>query len=275
MRGRVRYFHNRSVGKTTSGYGIATTTDTAPSRSLVDLLGESRAEVVRRCKDVGDATVSELADHLGISEAATRKHVDRLAEDGLLTSRTVKQGRGRPVARWSLTDAALELFPRRTDELATELLDFLADRGRTELGAFLRWRQERQVAAYARRIDGEDVAERIAQLADALSADGYRAEAVPDGDGFVLRQTHCAIEDVAREQPLLCAHEAAAFGRLLGEGVRVTRRETLAKGDGACVCHVQLREPLPNALPVIPVDSPTTSCCEPAPPTSPTTTEDA
>lgn len=233
---------------------------------------------MHRCKDVGDATVAELAEHLGISEAATRKHVDRLADDGLLTSRTVNQGRGRPVARWSLTDASLELFPRRTDELASELLDFLADRGREELGAFLRWRQQRQVAEYEQYIDADDVAERLEQLADALSADGYRAEMASDGDGFVLRQTHCTIEDVARGQPLLCAHEAAAFGRLLGDDVRVTRRETLAKGDGACVCHVQLRAPVANALPVLPVASPTTSCCGDAPgvtaPTPPSTHND-
>lgn len=218
---------------------------------------------MRHCKDVGDASVAELAELLGISEAATRRHVDRLAEDGLLESRTVRQGRGRPAARWSLTEAARGLFPRRTGDLAQQLLTFLADSGREELGEFLRWRQERQVASYEARIDAEDVGDRLRQLAEALSADGYRAAIAPDGDGFVLRQTHCAIEDVAREQPLLCAHEAAAFGRLLGDEVRVTRRETLARGDGACVCHVQVREPLPNALPVVPVASPTTSCTHP------------
>lgn len=241
-------------------------------RSLVDLLGEQRATIAQVLRDRGSTSVSELAAHLGISDVATRRHVDRLAEDDLVDSETVNTGRGRPVAQWSLTERGLGLFPTRYDELAHQLLDFLADNGREELGRFLRWRQERQVAAYADEVDAEDLADRVQQLAELLTRDGYRAEADSDGDGFTLRQQHCTIADVAAEQPLLCAHEAAAFGRLLGEDVRVTRRETIAKGDGACVCHVQLREPKPNALPVIPVDSPTTSCCDgPAPAASTST----
>lgn len=228
----------------------------------MDLLGETRAAIVQHLRDAGDASVGELAEYLDISDVATRRHVDRLAEDGLVDSRTVNPGRGRPVARWSLTGRGLELFPSRYDELAHQLLDFLADSGREQLGAFLRWRQEQQVATYADDIDGEDLPRRVEQLAELLTRDGYRAEVEPDGDGFTLRQQHCTIADVAADQPLLCAHEAAAFGRLLGDEVRVTRRETIAKGDGACVCHVQVREPVTNALPVIPVGSPTTSCCD-------------
>lgn len=228
----------------------------------MDLLGETRASIVQHLRDVGDASVAELAEHLDISDVATRRHVEKLAEDGLLDSETVNPGRGRPVARWSLTERGLGLFPSRYDELAHQLLDFLADTGREQLGAFLRWRQERQVEAYAADVDAEDLPGRMEQLAELLTRDGYRAEVEAAGDGFTLRQQHCTIADVAADQPLLCAHEAAAFGRLLGGEVRVTRRETIAKGDGACVCHVQVREPVTNALPVIPVNSPTTSCCD-------------
>ena len=239
----------------------------------MDLLGEQRATIVQHLRDTGEATVSELADHLGISDVATRRHVDRLAEEELVGSRTVNPGRGRPVAQWSLTDHAQELFPSRYDEVAHQLLDYLEAAGREELGAFLRWRQEQQVAAYADEVDADDVRGRLEQLADALSRDGYRAEVEADGESLILRQQHCTIARLAADQPLLCAHEAAAFGRLLGDDVRVTRRETIARGDGACVCHVQLRDPVPNTLPVISVDSPTTSCSSPA--SRPTTTEDA
>lgn len=247
---------------------IASVEASTAERSLVDLLGESRAAVVRYLKGVTDASVLELAGQLGISEVATRRHVDRLADDGLIASITVNTGRGRPVARWSLTDAALDLFPQRYDVMAGELLDFLSDAGRDQLGEFLRWRQDRQVDAYADKVDdAAAVGDRLVQLAEALSADGYRAEVQPDGDGFTLRQSHCTIEKVARDQPLVCGHEAAAFGRLLGEDVRVTRRETIAKGDGACVCHVQVRQstaPTRTTLPVVANVSPTTSCCTPA-----------
>lgn len=233
-----------------------TTDATTRSRSLVDLLGEQRAAIVQWLRDAATATVAELSAHLGISEVATRRHVDRLAADGLIAAETVNRGRGRPVATWSLTDRGKRLFPTRYAELANELLDYLAEVDRAQLGAFLRWRQERQVAGYAEVVDADDVRDRLEQLADALSVDGYRATVDEDGDGFTLRQTHCAIEDVARDHQLVCAHEAAAFGRLLGDEVRVSRRETIAKGHAACVCHVQLREPQDDTLPVVADTSP-------------------
>jgi predicted ArsR family transcriptional regulator len=226
----------------------------------VDLLGEQRAAVVRHVKDVGDATVPELAELLSLSEVATRRHVDRLADDGLLSAEIDRSGRGRPVKRWALTRDGDALFPHHYAEVAHDLLAFLARDGRAELGEFLRWRQEQQVAQLRDHVDAEELRERLEQLAGALSAAGYRADVEPDGEGFTLRQSHCTIADVARDEPLLCAHEAAAFGRVLGEDVRVTRRETMATGDTACVCHVTVREPISGALPVLPVDSPTTSC---------------
>jgi predicted ArsR family transcriptional regulator len=267
-------FPNRYVGEAQSPRApkepdITTAEPRTTEGSLVGLLGASRAAVVRHLKDAPGATVAELATHLAVSEVAARRHVDRLATDGLISSETDNRGRGRPVARWSLTGAADDLFPQRYDEVANELLGFLADSGRTELGEFLRWRQERQVASYTATVDADDISSRVHQLAEALSADGYRADVQTDGQGFTLRQQHCTIEKVARENPLLCGHEAAAFGRLLGDDVRVTRRETIANGDGACVCHVQVRESHPNALPVIAVSSPTTSCCDTTPTQAP------
>lgn len=229
----------------------------------MDLLGEQRARVVRHLKDVGDATVPELSEVLGLSEVATRRHVDRLAEEALVVAERVNTGRGRPVNRWSLTDAGQRLFPHTYDQVARELLAFLTRDGRGELGEFLRWRQDRQVARLGDAVTADDLPTRVRQLADALSDAGYRAEVDDHGDGVVLRQTHCTIADVAAEEPLLCAHEAAAFGRVLGDDVRVTRRETIATGDAACVCHVSPRRPIEGALPVLPVDSPTTSCAAP------------
>jgi len=244
-------------------------TDVRPaSRSLVDLLGEQRATVVRHVKDHGAATVPELAGLLDISEVATRRHVDRLAEDGLLSATRHNTGRGRPVNRWSLTPDGEALFPQRHDEVAAELLAFLSRDGRTELGEFLRWRQQRQFERLSASVTADDLEQRLEQLAGALSDAGYRAEVLPEGEGFELRQSHCTIASVARDEPLLCAHEAAAFGRVLGDEVRVTRRETIASGDGACVCHVTPRTPVEGALPVLPVDSPTTSCCPDTPGTA-------
>lgn len=225
------------------------------ARSLVSLLGEQRAQIVQLLRRHGDASVAELAAHLGISEVATRRHLGLLEDEGLVAARTVKQPRGRPPARYHLTDAASRLFPQRYDRLASEVLDFLADEhGREGLHAFLRWRLEREVAGLREAVTADDLHSRLQQLAAALSDAGFEASVTPDGEGFTLIQDHCAIEDVAREHPEVCAFEAATFSQVLGRDVTLSRRQTLAGGSRACVCCVA---PISHDRPATPAGSTT------------------
>ena len=218
-------------------------TATSPARasdSLVRLLGRTRAEIVAALREDGARTVAQLADHLGISEVATRRHLTVLEDEGFVTSRTVKQeGRGRPAACFELTEDAEALFPHRYDRLASEVLDFLTEEhGRDGVRAFLRWRLARETAELAEAVTAEDLHDRLGQLADALSDAGFAATVEPSQDGYRLVQHHCTIADIAKEHPEVCAYEAAAFSRALGGDVTLSRRETLATGASACVCSV-------------------------------------
>jgi predicted ArsR family transcriptional regulator len=56
-----------------------------------------------------------------------------------------------------------------------------------------------------------------------------------------LRQDHCAIKAVAEEHPELCAYEASTFRKLLG--AKLSRRQTIAGGADACICHIT---PIPD-----------------------------
>lgn len=212
-------------------------------RSLVTLLGQQRAAIVLELRRGDDASVADLADHLGISEVATRRHLGVLVDEGLVEARTIASGqRGRPAARYQLTAAASRLFPHRYDRLAQEVLAFLADEhGREGLRAFLRWRVQREVSGLREAVTADDLSERLEQLAAALSEAGFEASVTPDGEGFTLTQDHCAIFDVAKEHPEICAYEAATFSQVLGRDVTLSRRETMANGSKACVCCVAPR----------------------------------
>jgi predicted ArsR family transcriptional regulator len=215
------------------------TATASATRSLVPLLGEQRAAIVELLRRDGEAGVAQLAGHLGISEVATRRHLGVLEDEGLVAARTVRQPRGRPAARYTLTEEAGRLFPQRYDRFAAEALDFLADQqGRDGLRAFLRWRLEREVAGLSEAVTAPDLPGRLEQLADALSAAGFAASVSAEGDRFTLTQEHCALEEVAREHPELCAYEAATFSKVLGQDVRLSRRETLTAGSRACVCSI-------------------------------------
>lgn len=217
----------------------------APDRhqpALVTLLGESRATITRALKRDGEHSAPELAELLDISDVAVRRHLAKLAEAELITERTVKQERGRPVALYRLTRRGERLFPHRYVQVVDELIDFLdAEECQTGLGEFLRWRRDRQARSYTETVDGDDLSERLHQLSRALEGAGYEAEVRETEDGFELTQTHCAVYEVARKHPEFCANEAATFRQVLGEDVQVSRDQTLADGDTKCVCTVTTR----------------------------------
>ncbi len=223
-------------------------TDTRP---LVDLLGDTRARIVSELQRRA-MTAAEVAETISVSAAAARRHLGVLAADGLVSSETVHDGSmGRPHDRWSLAPRGKRLFADRSAEFADELLDHLgAVYGRAAVADFLKARATRHAQRYAEGLDGlEDPVDRAEHLADALSADGFAAQVVDDGDGrrLTLLQSHCAIEGIAREHPEVCAHEAALFTRLLG--MKVSRRQTIASGGDACVCHIDLPDSSPNSPP--------------------------
>lgn len=206
--------------------------------SLLDLLGDTRARVVLELND-GPRGVADVAGALELSEVAVRRHLQALERAGLIDAETVRRdGPGRPAARYRLSERGRRLLPDRSGELANELLEFLeADGGRRAVLRFLRWRRARQHERYAARLDADaSPTERADQLAQLLSEDGFPSRLEVDGDSLTLRQQHCAIRDVAAENPELCAFEAAMFRDLLG--VEVTRRETIAGGQDACRCHL-------------------------------------
>jgi len=208
-------------------------------RSLVGLLGDARAHVIDLLRARGPLTAGELAAAIGTSHVAVRRHLQSLEAEGYVAARVVPQPRGRPAAHWHLTDGARRLFPDRSAAVASELIEFITDQhGREGLRAYLRWRQDRETASYGAVVDADDLSDRVAQLAGALTDAGFDATVEPDGDGgFKLIQSHCCVYDVAKDHPEVCAYEAATFQRVLG--AKVSRRETLTNGHDACVCTVR------------------------------------
>jgi predicted ArsR family transcriptional regulator len=220
----------------------------------------TRARIARLILENGPVTAAGLSTRLGLTPAAVRRHLDNLLAGGLIEARTARRmasrGRGRPAKLFAITDAGRSAFEHAYDDLATSALRFLAEvAGPEAVAEFAR----RQVAELERRYRpvmaaaGED---KVAALADALSADGYAASATsapalaaPGGDqrtkeqpakeqrgGEQLCQHHCPVAHVAAEFPQLCEAETEAFARLLGTPVQ--RLATIAHGDGICTTHV-------------------------------------
>lgn len=204
--------------------------------------GRTRESVARMLLEQGPVSVAEVAESLGLSAAAVRRHLDALLADGEATSRAAprrgSRGRGRPAKLFLLTAAGRARFGHGYDDLAVAALRFLAERGGEQaVRSFAERRVTDLVGRHRAVVAAEpDPGARTEALADALSSEGYAASAQHVGSGAQLCQHHCPVAHVAAEFPQLCEAETAAFADLLG--THVQRLATIARGDAACTTHI-------------------------------------
>jgi len=239
------------------------------------LEGRTRDSVTRLIARHGPQTAAELAEALGVSPAAVRRHLDALVAEGRLADRAprrpARRGRGRPARAYALTEAGRAPLPNAYDDLASTALRYLRETGGGRaVDAFADHRAATLERALAETVPDQGPARRRAlALAQALSTAGYAADvesgptvrrahhgagedagaqdwpsagAAPEdrsGDetaGVQVFQHHCPVAQVAAEFPQLCEAETRALARVLGTYVQ--RLATIARGDGVCTIYV-------------------------------------
>ena len=208
----------------------------------VETDASTRHRVASSILEHGPSTAAELAERLGLTPAAIRRHLDVLLASGQLEARERRvygaRGRGRPAKVFVLTDAGRSVFYTAYDDMAIDALDFLAaSSGPDAVTLFAESRMGRSEKRYRERMADVAPTTTPAQaLAAALSEDGYVASTLPSATGEQLCQHHCPVAHIAERFPQICEVETAAFSRLLG--VHVQRLATIAHGDGICTTHV-------------------------------------
>ncbi len=208
----------------------------------------TRDRVTQLLLERGATTAAQLGSALGLSPAAIRRHLDAMLAEGDVFAReqTVQgsRGRGRPAKVFLLTEAArVRCGTHHYDNMATAALRWIARSGGADaVEAFA----TEQVAALESRCRaamedaGDDPLARAEALADALTAEGYAANATTIASGGQLCQHHCPVAHVAAEFPQLCEAETAVISRLVG--THVQRLATIAHGDGVCTTHIPTQQ---------------------------------
>jgi len=204
--------------------------------------GRTRHEVARLLLEQGPIAAVVVAEQLGISSTAVRRHLDALLADGEAETRDAPRrgprGRGRPAKLFFLTESGRARFGHAYDDLAVSAIRFLAEHaGEDAVRAFAERRVAKLVEPHRPAITASgDPAVRAEALATALTREGYAASTRQVGAGEQLCQHHCPVAHVAAEFPQLCEAETEAFAKLLG--THVQRLATIARGDSACTTHV-------------------------------------
>ena len=225
----------------------------------------SRDRVARSILDHGPSSAADLADRLGITQAAVRRHLDALVAAGLVAAREQKvyghRGRGRPAKVFLLTDSGRDAFYQAYDQLAADALRFLSDAsggggaGREGRAGFARARLARDADRHRAALADSGEVTPTEKLAEALSGDGYAATVRRAPLGEQLCQHHCPVAHIAEQFPQFCEAETEVFSQLLG--THVQRLATIAHGDGVCTTFV----PTPS-VPAAPTEAATEAVTE-------------
>lgn len=202
----------------------------------------TREAVVRLLLSGGPMTAAALAERVGFSPAAIRRHLDQLLAEGAIISREAstigRRGRGRPARTYLLTEIGRTRLPHAYDSLAIEALEFLADAaGPDAVTAFARRRAEGLIEGVRDQLaSAQDVPARAEILAAALTGAGFAASVQEVGIGEQLCQHHCPVAHVAAKFPQLCEEEMAVLTEALGTYAQ--RLATIARGDSFCTTFI-------------------------------------
>lgn len=206
----------------------------------------TRQRVIVLVGEQGPIKASEVAQELGLTGPAVRRHLDALVADGIVVTRDAHHtGRGRPARAYTLSPTNEEQLPSKYDDFALAALRHLAEgnpasQGVASVAQAYVVDVERRVAPKVAAA-GPDLTAKVHALAQALTDEGHLASVRPvDGqpNAVQLCQGHCPLRKVAAEFPDICSAEIESFSRMLGVPVR--RLATLAHGDHVCTTHIGL-----------------------------------
>ncbi len=185
-----------------------------------------------------EAHVADLADALDVSHQAVRRHLDGLRADGLIDSRQVRHGVGRP----SLVFFPTELGDERSGRTYLQLLGRLFRHfenddgdaaGRETLDYVFSGIAAEVAAEHVAEVRGITLDERVPQVSHALEEEGIVDGWHKEGDSFHMLNSECPYLRLAEMSDAPCHSDRRSIELLIGQPVEQTSRII----DGAPVCE--------------------------------------
>ena len=205
---------------------------------------DTRHDILNYLHENGAADVNELAEALGLSPVTIHYHINVLQRDGLLESKAVRQGVGRPRNVFTLRASAYEKFPQGYHRLSDRLLEILKSRMTEADVQALFERIGADIATeHAMNMQGKPLEQKIDTLIGLLGEEGFMSRLEKVGtDDFVLTQVNCPYQYVATRHPEVCELDLQLMNTALGTAVQ--REACVANGDAACTFHIK-SQPIP------------------------------
>ena len=191
-------------------------------------------DCLRRCNS---ATIGELVEALGVTATAVRQRLTRMMEADYVQRTAERQGRGRPVHRYKLTESGRKASGNNYADLAISLWQEIRAVPDPEFRRGLLKRIARRLTdQYAAQVRGETTDERMESLASLMNDrevlfDVNRSHELP-----VLTARACPYPDLAEQDRSICAMERLLFSEVLGEPLKLSE----CRLDGGNCCTFEM-----------------------------------
>jgi len=199
----------------------------------------TRQEILDILRQSRQATVEDLAERLELTSMTIRHHLNVLQAQGLVEAAKVRrlQTVGRPRLVYTLTQAAMELFPQAYAELARHLLGEMKEReSSARVEQVLQGTAERIARDGPPAVPGQSFEERLDQVCDYLRKLGFVFAWTETDAGYLLTNANCPYRRVAHEHSEVCGMDSRLLQRLLG--VELKHLGHLRDGAESCTCLV-------------------------------------
>ncbi|MDP6357937.1 MAG: transcriptional regulator [Planctomycetota bacterium] len=182
-----------------------------------------------------------LAEKLGLTPMAVRKHLYAMQEGKLVTSVEEPRPMGRPVKMWSLTLEAEKFYPDGHADLMVNMIRNVRSAfGEKGLKKLVDERGREQLQRYREQLESRQTLRgKLDCLARQRTQEGYMAEVQKEGRKYLFIENHCPICSAANSCQRFCENELDIFQKSLGEDVKVVRREHIVSGARRCVYEVE------------------------------------
>ena len=197
-------------------------------------------QFLERLHRLGEGSVQDLCDALGVTATAVRQRLVRLQGAGLVSRRAVRAGRGRPHHAYCVTQAALQQLGDNYGELVLVLWREMTAIEEPEVRERVVGRiRDAFIQRYGKVVTGASLPERVEQLREALSDRGFDVEVDDSHELPILRENSCPYHELAQADPMICELEQQVFQQVLGVPVSLTE----CCLDGHNCCEFQAGEP--------------------------------
>lgn len=161
----------------------------------------------------GELSASKLAESMGVSVQAMRRHLRTLQDDGLVEPISISVGPGRPPNLWHLTSHGHNRFNSGTgsEKFALDLLSSIETNfSSNTLNEVLTNQAFEKAKTYRTKIGSGEIQARLKKLVAIRSKEGHITDfhrCNDDSFSWYLNALHCSIRSIAERFPIICDQE--------------------------------------------------------------------